>query len=176
MTKSNVVLIGMPGAGKSTVGVLLAKTLGLSFVDTDLLLQEREGRLLQALIDAEGAAEFLRREEALLLGLEARRAVIATGGSAVYGAAAMERLKRDGTVVYLMAALDAIERRVRNMASRGVVMPAGRTLADLYAERAPLYGKYADLTFDCAACGIEETVAGIAGAVSRLAAGKEGGR
>ncbi len=167
MRTSNLVLIGMPGAGKSTVGVLLAKALGMSYLDTDLLLQEREGRLLQELIEAEGTAEFLRREEALILALEARGAVIATGGSAVYGPAAMERLMRDGTIVYLKAALEALERRVMNMASRGIVMPKGSTLAGLYAERAPLYEKYADLTFDCVRCGIEETVADIAEAVKR---------
>jgi shikimate kinase len=167
MRKPNVVLIGMPGAGKSTVGVLLAKALGLSFVDTDLLLQEREGRLLQEVIDVEGVDEFLRREEAVILGLEARGAVIATGGSAIYGPAAMARLRRAGTVVYLQVALAEIERRVRNMGNRGIAVERGRTLADLYAERVPLYEKFADLTFDCSGCGVEETVTRVAEAIRR---------
>jgi shikimate kinase len=167
MDQRNIVLIGMPGAGKSTVGVLLAKALGLSFTDTDLLIQEREGRLLQEIIDRDGVREFLRKEEAVIFSLGARGAVIATGGSAVYSDAAIARLKEYGRVVWLKATFAEIERRVKNMRTRGIAVEPGRDLRALFDERNPLYQAAADLVVECTDCGVEETVSVIAEALGR---------
>ena len=142
----NVILIGMPGSGKSTVGVVLAKLLGLHFCDTDLVLQQHCGKKLQEIIRTEGDAAFFRHEEEVLAALDVQNTVIATGGSAVYSDRAMQHLKAGGTCVYLKVAADEIERRLANFSDRGVVIADGMTLADLYAERKPLYEKYADIT------------------------------
>ena len=142
----NIILIGMPGVGKSTVGVLLAKRLGLSFVDTDILIQVREGRSLQALIQAHGAAEFCRIEENHLLSLALASHVIAPGGSVVYSPRAMAHLKTNGIAVHLDIAVERLKRRLDDVDARGVVIAPGQTIEALYAERRPLYLRYADAT------------------------------
>ncbi len=157
----NVTLIGMPGVGKSTVGVLLAKAAQLGFVDTDLELQARSGRSLQRMIDEDGLDAFLRQEEACLLELAARDTVIATGGSAVYSTPAMRRLKAGGPVVWLDLPIEDIERRLSNLAVRGVVMPPGWTLRRLHAQREPLYRGWADLVVACGGRTQDQIVADI---------------
>lgn len=163
----NIVLIGMPASGKSTAGVLLAKAIGYGFIDTDLLIQNRERALLCDIIQAKGAEEFLRIEEQVNSELWAEHCVISTGGSVIYGEKAMLHLKELGTVVYLKLSEPALEKRLKNIFRRGVVMRApGETVAQLYAERVPLYEKYADVTIDCEGHTVEETVQAIAEAVS----------
>ena len=142
----NLTLIGMPAAGKSTVGVILAKTLGMHFVDTDILIQEKEGELLQNIIDKKGNDYFKHVEEKVLCGMDARDTVISTGGSAIYYPAAMEHLKKDGIVIYIDVEFEEIERRLDNISTRGITLAKGETLKDLYNKRVPLYEKYADLT------------------------------
>ena len=162
----NIILIGMPASGKSTAGVLLAKTVGYGFIDSDLLIQNQQKRLLCEIIEREGAEKFIEIEENVNGALWAERCVVATGGSVVYGERAMRHLKELGTVVYLELSLAEVERRLKNIARRGVVMRRqGETLAELYAERAPLYEKYADATVKCDGLGLEETVRAIAAAV-----------
>jgi shikimate kinase len=145
----NIILIGMPGAGKSTVGVILAKTLGMTFVDTDIAIQERTGRLLQEIIDADGPAAFLKTEEETALSLSCRNSVIATGGSVVFSGTAMAHLKEGGVVVYLAISFEEMERRLKNITTRGIVLFSGESLFDMYHERVPLYEKYADITVEC---------------------------
>ena len=139
-----VVLIGMPGAGKSTVGVLLAKHLGLAFVDTDILIQERAGRRLQQILDEAGYRELRRLEEEAILELDAGGAVIATGGSAVYSARAMRRLRELGTIVYLEAGCDLLAARIDDYERRGIANPGGQRFEEIYQERTPLYERCAD--------------------------------
>ena len=148
--KKPVILIGMPACGKSTVGVLAAKTLGYRFIDSDLVIQERTGRKLHRIIRDEGQDGFLAIEEAvnLTLGNDDAPSIIATGGSAVYSQAAMEHFKAVGTVVYLRLSYKTVEKRLGNFTHRGVVMPEGYTLRDLYDERCYLYEKYADVIVD----------------------------
>ena len=155
---ANVVLVGMPGCGKSTVGVLLAKALGMEFLDTDVLLQAREGRLLQRMIDEDGVEMFLKREEAAVLSLCCDRTVIATGGSVVYSDASVEHLRSCGKIVYLELAFEQIERRLSNLATRGVALRPGQTLRALYEERTPLYRRAADIILHADGLGIEQTV------------------
>lgn len=163
----NIVLIGMPASGKSTAGVLLAKAIGYGFIDTDLLIQNRERALLCDIIQTKGAEEFLRFEEQVNSELWAEHCVISTGGSVIYGEKAMLHLKELGTVVYLKLGEPALEKRLKNIFRRGVVMRTpGETVAQLYAERVPLYEKYADVTIDCEGHTVEETVQAIAEAVS----------
>lgn len=145
----NIVLIGMPGSGKSTVGVLLAKTLGRKFIDTDIRIQETTGRLLQEIIDVDGVDGFLKIEEDTVLSLHRHRAVIATGGSVVYCNKAMEHLKAHGVVVYLQISFEEMERRLKNITTRGIVLHPGQSLRDLYVERIPLYEQYADSIINC---------------------------
>ena len=145
----NIVLIGMPGCGKSTVGVVLAKTTGHAFLDTDLLIQKREGMLLQEIIDYKGLEYFMGAEEAVLCGLDCADTVVATGGSAVYSEAAMARLKELGAVDYLSLTLENAEKRLVDFNSRGIAGARDKTFAEIYAERAPLYEKYADFIVDC---------------------------
>ena len=159
----NIILIGMPGSGKSTLGVLLAKALGRRFVDTDLLIQEREGRLLQDIIDNDGIEKFLQIEEQVLLSVDVEHAVIATGGSVVYSQAGMEALKRNGDVVYLAATYAEVEKRVTNITTRGIVLKHGCSLQDAFAERVPLYERYSDYTVDGTGKSIEECVEEIVG-------------
>ncbi len=146
----NIILIGMPGAGKSTIGVLLAKALSRDFVDTDLVIQTADGRRLQEMIDSGGLDDFLALEERHVLALNVQGAVIATGGSAVYSEKAMRHLKQRGTVVYLQLPLSHLEARITDMDSRGVVIAPWQNLADLYHERLPLYEHFADITVACA--------------------------
>ena len=154
----NVVLIGMPGCGKSTVGVLLAKAMGLDFVDTDVVFQAREQRKLQEMIDDIGIDAFLEKEEEAILSLQCSRTVIATGGSVVYGKKGMEYLSSIGRVVYIKLPYEEIERRLSNLATRGVTLRDGQTLRSLYDERIPLYEAAAHITFDATNSDIEQTV------------------
>lgn len=162
MNDTNIILIGMPGAGKSTVGVVLAKKLGCAFVDSDLVIQETTGKLLHEVISERGVEGFLDVEEQVNTSIVTDRTVIATGGSAVYGSRAMEHFKELGTVVYLMLSYDAIAERLGDLDERGVTLKAGQELKGLYAERVPLYEKYADLTIDCEKLSIREIVEQIA--------------
>lgn len=155
----NVSLIGMPGSGKSTVGVLLAKELGFSFVDTDLLIQRQEGALLQTVLDRLGTERFLDTEAEVIAGLNCSRTVIAPGGSVVLRDLGARRLKELGPVLYLRLPCAALEKRLGNLATRGVTLAPGQTLRDLCAYRAPFYEKYADLTIDADQPTIEATVA-----------------
>ncbi len=140
-----VSLVGMPGAGKSTVGVLLAKRLGLGFVDTDLEIQVREGCTLQEFVDARGYRALRRVEEEILLDVALQSRVVATGGSVVYSAAVMARLAGAGPVVYLRAELPILESRVAAAPLRGIASDPDQSYAEVYAERTPLYERYADL-------------------------------
>ena len=162
MALGNIVLIGMPGCGKSTVGVLLAKALGMAFVDTDVVFQAKEGRKLQRIIEEIGIDAFLAREEEAILSLSCDKTVIATGGSVVYGRRAMKRLHDDGVVVYIRLPYQEIERRLSNLATRGVTLREGQTLHDLYEESIPLYEKEADVVLDATGLQIEQTVEAIA--------------
>ena len=159
---SNIVLIGMPGCGKSTVGVLLAKALGMAFVDTDVVLQANEGRMLQDIINEIGVDGFLEKEEQAILGLECENTVVATGGSVVYGNRAMEHLHQNGTVIYIRLPYAEIERRLSNLATRGVTLREGQTLEMLYHERIPLYEREADIVFDADGSNLDQTVAALA--------------
>ena len=145
----NIILIGMPGCGKSTVGVLLAKRLGYRFIDSDLLIQEEEGKRLFEILRDDGNEYFVAAENRVNAAIKAERTVIATGGSVIFGKEAMQNLKSIGRVVYLRLELEEIERRVNNLKTRGVLMKEGQTLADVFKERTPLYEKYADITVDC---------------------------
>lgn len=156
--KNNIILIGMPGVGKSTIGVVLAKIIGYHFVDSDLVIQEKENRLLHEIISAEGTAGFLKIENEINAAIEAERTIIATGGSVVYGKEAMEHFKKIGEVVYLKADYATIEKRLGNLEKRGVVLEKGQTLKDLFEERTALYEKYADVTVDEKGLGTEETI------------------
>lgn len=159
----NIILIGMPGAGKSTVGVVLAKRLGYTFVDSDLVIQERHGKLLHELISAHGIEGFWKIENDVNASLQYEKAVIATGGSAIYGAEAMEHLRSIGTVFYLQLPFEEIEERLGDLNARGVTLQPGQTLRDLYAERVPLYEKYAHRTIDCSGKTLRDIVQEIAG-------------
>ena len=171
---ANVVLIGMPGCGKSTVGVLLAKALGMVFVDTDVVLQAKERRKLQTIINEIGIDAFLLREEEAILGLDCDRTVIATGGSVVYGRRAMAHLHAHGLVVYIRLPYELIASRLSNLATRGVTLRPGQTLRDLYDERVPLYEAEADIVFDAQNADIEQTVERIAACLRARMEGVDG--
>lgn len=156
-TSRNIVLIGMPGVGKSTIGVIAAKELGYQFVDADLLIQQQEKRLLHEIISQEGVEGFLAIENRVNASIQTEGAVISTGGSVIYGKEAMEHLSSIGTVVYLKLPYPALKRRLKNLKDRGVVLKDGQTLKDLYNERIPLYEKYADVIVDESGLNIEET-------------------
>ena len=158
MNKDNIILIGMPGAGKSTVGVVLAKKLGYAFMDSDLVIQNRAGRLLHEIIEEQGIEGFWAVEEETNASIDVHKTVIATGGSAVYGSRAMEHFRQIGTVVYLKLSCEAIADRLGDLNERGVTLREGQTLPELYAERVPLYEKYADITIDCEELSIREVV------------------
>ncbi len=154
----NIVLIGMPAVGKSTIGVLLAKSLLLSFTDTDLLIQEKYKKSLCDIIKDNGTKAFLDIEENIILEAEFKNSVIATGGSAVFGEKAMKKLKENGVVIYLSLPMDEIKKRIGDIKSRGVVLTNGTTVDDIFAERKPLYEKYADIKVDCDNLTAEECV------------------
>ena len=146
--KPNITMIGMPSSGKSTIGVLLAKRLGFSFVDVDIVIQEKEGRLLKEIIADEGMDGFLEVENRINAELEATLSVIAPGGSVIYGKEAMEHLKEISEVVYLKMSYEEMEKRIGNVVDRGVALKPGFTLRDLYNERVPYYEKYAEIVID----------------------------
>lgn len=163
----NIVLIGMPGCGKSTVGVVLAKVMGMEFCDTDIVIQQRCGKRLQEIINEEGNDTFLVHERDALLSLDCDNTVIATGGSAVYSDVAMQHLKNIGTVVYLKVSEPEIERRLADFAARGISIKDGMTIADLYNERMPLYEKYAEITVVGEGSDIPRVVGRIAEEIAR---------
>lgn len=154
----NIILIGMSGAGKSTLGVLLAKALGMGYVDTDIIIQQQEGKLLQEIIDNEGIEKFLETEELIVSGLKLQDCVIATGGSVVYSEKAMSALRQLGPIFYLHVPYEEIERRLTNITTRGIVIKKGKSLKDVYAERVPLYIKHSDRLIDCSSKDIESCV------------------
>ena len=154
----NIVLIGMPASGKSTVGVVVAKRLGFEFIDTDLLIQKRENKLLWEIIEERGLDEFCRIENEVNKELLVDRAVIAPGGSVVYCEEAMEHFKKIATIIYLQVPFEDVKKRLRNIKQRGVSIREGQTLEDLYHERAALFEKYADITISEENCLLEETI------------------
>lgn len=154
--KNNIILIGMPGVGKSTIGVVLAKVMGYRFVDSDLVIQEASGKLLHEIISEQGLSGFIEMENRINASLEVNRAIVATGGSVIYGKEAMEHLKDIGNVVYLELSLDTISERLGDLDKRGVALKEGQTLKDLYEERIPYYEKYADVTINCEKKGIRQ--------------------
>ena len=162
----NIILIGMPGSGKSTVGVVLAKALGLRFLDVDLLIQEREGALLQELIDRRGVERFLDLERDAICSLACRDTVIAPGGSCVCREEAAAHMRRLGTVVYLELSLEEVTGRIRNLSSRGIALSPGQNLADAYHYRAPLYERCAHITVPCGGQSLTETVEAVKAALA----------
>lgn len=156
--KTNIVLIGMPGVGKSTIGVILAKVLGYSFLDADLLIQEQEGKLLREIIEEKGTDGFIEVENRVNASIRADRAIIATGGSVVYGKEAMEHLKEIGRVVYLKVSYAILEKRLADIKGRGVVLKEGQTLETLFEERSKLYEHYADIEVSEEGLDVEQTV------------------
>ena len=158
MKTKNIVLIGMPGAGKSTIGVVLAKNMGMSFLDCDLVIQEREGKKLHELIEEHGYDGFLAIEENVNASLNPKTSVIATGGSAVYREQAMGHLGSIATICYLKLSYESIKERLGDLAERGVVLKEGETLQELYEERVPLYERYANITVECENKNIREIV------------------
>lgn len=154
----NITLIGMPSSGKSTVGVLLAKKLGYSFIDVDIVIQEKENRLLKEIIRDEGIDGFLAIENRINSELKANHAVIAPGGSVIYGKEAMEHLKFLGQIVYLKIGYEELMNRLGNIVDRGVVLKEGMTLKDLYEERVSYFERYADITIDEEGKTLEEVV------------------
>lgn len=157
----NIILIGMPGCGKSTVGVVLAKALGMDFIDTDLVIQRSRNQRLHQIIEQLGDEGFRALENQVLAGLNVNHHIIATGGSAVYGQEAMEHLRGLGTVVYISLEYEQIRDRLGDLHARGVSMKPGQTLRDLYNERTPLYEQWADVTLHCDGLRIREIVANL---------------
>ncbi len=158
MKMKNIVLIGMPGAGKSTIGVILAKALLFAFTDTDLIIQSRYGMRLSDIIEKEGTEAFLKIENDVIAGCTFSNCVVATGGSAVYGDEAMKNLRENGIVIYLKLPVSELQKRLSNIHTRGVAMEKGETIAELYEKRKPLYEKYSDITIDCFGLTAEECV------------------
>ena len=163
--KKNLIFIGMPAVGKSTVGVVVAKRLGMQFVDTDLLIQEQEDRLLREIIADVGEEGFLKIENQVNRDLDVKNAVISPGGSVIYCEEAMRHFKEIGTVVYLKASYQTIKRRIRSPKKRGVVLKEGQTFRDLYNERTKLFEMYADITISEDGCRIEQTIENVLNAV-----------
>lgn len=149
MMNQNIVLIGMPGAGKSTIGVLLAKEAAFDFVDTDVLIQVQQGKTLQQILDESGYLYLREIEQQVLLDLQLSRHIVATGGSAVYSDTGMENLMRQGLVVFLDASLEQLQRRIHNYDSRGIARRPQQSFQDLFRERQLLYRQYAQCTIDC---------------------------
>lgn len=157
----NIILIGMPGSGKSTVGVLLAKALGYGFLDTDLTIQQREGALLQEILDRRGMEAFLKAEEGAICSVNCTNTVIAPGGSAVYCPQAMAHLKALGPVIYLKVSPHTLKQRLNNISTRGIAMAPGQTIEDVYDQRIPLYEGYADKVVEVGEQTLEETVSAV---------------
>jgi len=155
---TNIIMIGMPGVGKSTLGVILAKRLGLDYLDSDVYLQTRARRKLQEIIDADGVDGFRRIEEDTILSIDLASHVIATGGSVVYSSNAMAHLKKDGIACFLHLGPDQLADRLENLATRGIAMAPGQSIESLYHERQPLYERYADITVDCTSKRPEATI------------------
>lgn len=156
--KDNIILIGMPGVGKSTVGVILAKMLGYTFVDADIVIQNREKRLLKDIIREEGVDGFIEIENRINSEIEGERCIIATGGSVVYGKQAMEHYQKNGRILYLKIDYETMAGRLHNIKGRGVVLREGQSLQDIYDERCPLYEKYADMTVEENDLNVEQTI------------------
>ena len=165
----NIILIGMPGSGKSTVGVVLAKAMGLRFLDVDLVIQQREGALLQQLIDSRGVERFLDLERDAILSLDCRGTVIAPGGSCVCREESIAHMRALGTVVYLELSLEDVTKRIRNLSSRGIALSPGQTLADVYRYRAPLYERCAHITVPAGGRSLAGTVEAVKKALARSA-------
>jgi shikimate kinase len=165
--KSNIVLIGMPGCGKSTVGVLLAKRLGLSFVDTDLFIQAGEGKSLQRLIEVHGMRRFCEIESEYVHRTNVAHAVIATGGSVVYYDSAMQHLRKSGKIIYMQLPLTELEQRLGDLNARGVVLEPTETLTSLYNKRIPLYQQWADKIVNLSGLGHEQSVEAIMNALEK---------
>lgn len=163
----NIILIGMPGAGKSTIGVLLAKSMLMDFTDTDLLIQKKYSSSLCDIIGKHGIEEFLEIENDVICESEFANCIVSTGGSAVYGKEAMDKLKANGIAIYLKVASAELEKRIRNIHTRGIAMKEGTTISALYKERAPLYEKNADITVDCTALTPEQCVDEIIKAITK---------
>lgn len=164
----NIVLIGMPGSGKSTVGVVLAKVMGYQFIDSDLEIQRQEGMRLHQIMEKEGIDGFIEIESRVNAGLEAKDCVIATGGSVIYTEKAMKHLKSIGTIVYLELSYGQLVKRLGDLRCRGVVLREGQSLKDLYRERIPLYEKYADITINETGLDVEKTMEKIVEAVDKF--------
>ena len=156
--KYSIAIDGPAGAGKSTIGVLLAKSLLMEFQDTDLVIQKKCKKSLCDIMDEVGVEAFIEKENEIIKSCDFENAVVATGGSAVYGKEAMEKLKKSGVVVYLKVDASELEKRINNIHTRGIAMKDGTTISELYNERAPLYEKYADITVECASLTPEECV------------------
>ncbi|MCR5608582.1 MAG: shikimate kinase [Lachnospiraceae bacterium] len=155
---NNIILTGMPGAGKSTVGVILAKVLGYDFIDTDIVIQKRYNKKLREIIADDGVEGFVAKENEVNKSIEAANSVIATGGSAIYGKEAMEHFKNIGIIVYIKLDYEIINKRLGDIKRRGVVLKDGQSLLDLYNERCPLYEKYADIIVNTSYKSIEDTL------------------
>ncbi|MDE5782259.1 MAG: shikimate kinase [Lachnospiraceae bacterium] len=155
---NNIVLIGMPGVGKSTIGVILAKIMGYKFIDSDIIIQEQEGRLLKDIIADEGIDGFLEIENNVNMNLNVKNAVIATGGSAVYGSQAMKHYKETSTIIYLKLDYEAVDLRLGDIRRRGVVLRDGQTLEDIYIERTLMYDEYSDIVIDETGLNLENTL------------------
>ncbi|MBQ3060836.1 MAG: shikimate kinase [Lachnospiraceae bacterium] len=168
MLKDNIVLVGMPGAGKSTVGVILAKVLGYEFVDSDLIIQKETGKLLAHIIAEKGIDGFIEVENRINASINCNKSIIATGGSVVYGEEAMRHLKAIGEIVYINLPYDVLEQRLGNIKQRGVVLKEGQNLKTLYDERCPMYEKYADIIVDAKDMGIEELVSAISQSYKKI--------
>lgn len=156
--RNNIILIGMPASGKSTVGVILAKLLGMDFIDTDIVIQQRYGLRLNEIIERYGIDEFLKREEQTLLGIDVTNTVIATGGSAVYSETAMKLLSEGSKVIYLKVELDDMKKRLKDTKERGVVLRPEESIDKMYKTRSKLYERYADVTVSEVGKTIEDTV------------------
>lgn len=163
--KNNIILIGMPGVGKSTVGVVLAKILGYQFTDADIVIQQETKKMLKDIISEEGVEGFITIENRINASIDTTDTVIATGGSAIYGKEAMEHYKEIGTIIYLKLGYEEINKRLSDIKNRGVVLKEGQSLLDIYEERCVLYEKYADITIDETGLNIEDTIEKIISAI-----------
>ena len=163
----NIILIGMPAVGKSTVGVVVAKRLGYKFIDTDILIQEETGKLLREIIAEQGIEGFLKVEDAVNSKVNVEKTVVSPGGSVVYCENAMKHYKEIGKILYLKASYETISKRLKNAKQRGVVLKGGQTLKDLYDERVELFEKYADITVNEDGCSLEETIENVINALEK---------